>query len=216
LGQKPIRPIPLKPVDSLTIIYLIDNVADGLASDKGPARRPRMAMSRKSTPLTTPTDVVEYLVAEVGFAAMVTVQRNTSVSHLLFDAGRSPNGLVENMERLGFDPKQIEAVVLSHGHWDHVTGLDGLPAPFEAPRSCLLFCIRTPSRNGEFQSGASPPLELPTLSRSALREAGFELIEERAPSTLFDSSVLITGEIDRTCPFEKGMSSPHEAWRDGR
>jgi 7,8-dihydropterin-6-yl-methyl-4-(beta-D-ribofuranosyl)aminobenzene 5'-phosphate synthase len=46
------------------------------------------------------------------------------------------------------------------------------------------------------------PFEMPVLSRQAVREAGFELIEEQNPSFLFDSSVLITGEIDRTTSFE--------------
>jgi len=33
--------------------------------------------------------------------------------------------MVTNMRRLGIDPGGVEAVVLSHGHFDHVTGLDG-------------------------------------------------------------------------------------------
>jgi 7,8-dihydropterin-6-yl-methyl-4-(beta-D-ribofuranosyl)aminobenzene 5'-phosphate synthase len=41
------------------------------------------------------------------------------------------------------------------------------------------------------------PFEMPVLSRQAVREADFELIEKQNPSFLFDSSVLITGEIDR-------------------
>lgn len=34
-------------------------------------------------------------------------------------------GLVTNMRRLGLDPRDIEITVLSHGHSDHTTGLDG-------------------------------------------------------------------------------------------
>ncbi len=30
------------------------------------------------------------------------------------------------MRRLGVDPGSIEAIVCSHGHFDHTTGLDGL------------------------------------------------------------------------------------------
>ena len=36
------------------------------------------------------------------------------------------NGMVENMRRLAIDPAEIEVIVLSHGHWDHVTGMEGL------------------------------------------------------------------------------------------
>jgi 7,8-dihydropterin-6-yl-methyl-4-(beta-D-ribofuranosyl)aminobenzene 5'-phosphate synthase len=34
--------------------------------------------------------------------------------------------MVENMRRLGLAPGDIEVIVLSHGHWDHVTGMEGL------------------------------------------------------------------------------------------
>ena len=45
---------------------------------------------------------------------------------LLYDAGVSPDGVVENMRRLELDPSSIEAIVCSHGHFDHTTGIDGL------------------------------------------------------------------------------------------
>jgi 7,8-dihydropterin-6-yl-methyl-4-(beta-D-ribofuranosyl)aminobenzene 5'-phosphate synthase len=58
-------------------------------------------------------------------------------------------------------------------------------------------------------------MELPTLSRSALEAEGFEVIERRQPSLLLDGSVLITGEVDRTTEFERGLPN-HEAWLGGR
>jgi len=54
------------------------------------------------------------------------------------------------------------------------------------------------------------PGELPATSRSALEGAGFEIVEERSPSFLLDGSVLVTGEVDRTTPFETGFLG-HEA-----
>jgi 7,8-dihydropterin-6-yl-methyl-4-(beta-D-ribofuranosyl)aminobenzene 5'-phosphate synthase len=56
------------------------------------------------------------------------------------------------------------------------------------------------------------PFELPTTSRRALEGAGFEVIERRQPSFLFDRSVLITGEVDWVTGFEKGFAI-HQAWR---
>jgi 7,8-dihydropterin-6-yl-methyl-4-(beta-D-ribofuranosyl)aminobenzene 5'-phosphate synthase len=60
------------------------------------------------------------------------------------------------------------------------------------------------------------PFDCPVLSRTAVREAGFEIIEERTPSFLLDGSVLITGEVDRTTDFERGMSPQHQAFRNNR
>ncbi len=56
------------------------------------------------------------------------------------------------------------------------------------------------------------PDELPTLSKRALEAEGFDVIERRQPSLLIDGCVLITGEVDRTTDFERGMPPPHQAW----
>jgi 7,8-dihydropterin-6-yl-methyl-4-(beta-D-ribofuranosyl)aminobenzene 5'-phosphate synthase len=34
--------------------------------------------------------------------------------------------VVENMRRLGLSLGDVEAIVLRHGHWDHVTGMEGV------------------------------------------------------------------------------------------
>ena len=54
--------------------------------------------------------------------------------------------------------------------------------------------------------------DLPTLSKRALTDEGFEVIERRQPSLLVDGSVLITGEVDRTTGFEHGMPPAHQRW----
>jgi 7,8-dihydropterin-6-yl-methyl-4-(beta-D-ribofuranosyl)aminobenzene 5'-phosphate synthase len=42
---------------------------------------------------------------------------------ILFDTGEAPDSLFHNMERLNTNPEKIEAVVISHDHWDHTGGL---------------------------------------------------------------------------------------------
>ena len=45
---------------------------------------------------------------------------------ILFDTGEKGEWLLENMRSLEVDIKEIEAVVISHDHWDHWGGLWGL------------------------------------------------------------------------------------------
>ena len=59
-----------------------------------------------------------------------------------------------------------------------------------------------------------PTWKLPTLSRAALESEGFTVIERRQPSLLLDGAVLITGEVDRTTDFERGLPF-HEARSNG-
>jgi 7,8-dihydropterin-6-yl-methyl-4-(beta-D-ribofuranosyl)aminobenzene 5'-phosphate synthase len=56
-----------------------------------------------------------------GFAALVECGGDT----LLFDAG-ADGSFLDNMRQLSLDPRSIEAVILSHEHYDHTGGLQAL------------------------------------------------------------------------------------------
>jgi 7,8-dihydropterin-6-yl-methyl-4-(beta-D-ribofuranosyl)aminobenzene 5'-phosphate synthase len=55
-----------------------------------------------------------------GFSALI---ESNHESPTLFDTGNDGAALLYNMEKLGIDPKLIGAVVISHGHGDHIGGL---------------------------------------------------------------------------------------------
>lgn len=211
-----VEPIPLEPVDRLMITCLIDNVVDPLAVNEGPAQRPGRAQSRQPCQLMRAGMASDPLRAETGFSALISVERAGRTHQLLFDCGISTDGMVENMRRLDIDPGSIGAVVLSHGHWDHITGLDGLARRLERPQKLPIVLHPESFTRRRMATPGKEPFDLPVLSRTAVREAGFEIIEERAPSFLLDGSVLITGEVDRTTDFERGMSPQHEAFRNNR
>src|SRR3954453_7564772 len=122
-----IEQIPLEPVDALSVTVLVDNVTDMLLVDGGPARRPVIGSGpRVPAPVLDGGEAFDALRAEPGFSALVSVVRGGREHRLLFDTGISPDGLVENMRRLELSPRDAEAVVLSHGHFDHVGGMAGL------------------------------------------------------------------------------------------
>jgi 7,8-dihydropterin-6-yl-methyl-4-(beta-D-ribofuranosyl)aminobenzene 5'-phosphate synthase len=62
--------------------------------------------------------------ADWGFSCVIRGFEQT----VLFDTGAAGETLMHNMEVLGVDPREIDAVVLSHGHSDHTGGLDALLA----------------------------------------------------------------------------------------
>src|SRR3954462_5994105 len=122
-----IEQIPLEPVDALSVTVLVDNVTDLLLIDEGPARRPVIGSGpRVPAPTLDLGEAFDALRAEHGFAALVTVTRGGREPRVLFDTGIPPDGLVENMRRLEISPHDVEVVVLSHGHFDHVGGMEGL------------------------------------------------------------------------------------------
>jgi 7,8-dihydropterin-6-yl-methyl-4-(beta-D-ribofuranosyl)aminobenzene 5'-phosphate synthase len=169
---------------------------------------------RAASQVSVDRTVPDALIGEPGFSALVRITKGERERTLLFDTGVSPTGMVENMRRLQIDPGDIEAIVLSHGHWDHVTGMEGLARRLGRANLPVMIHPEFWSRRRIVMPGLDPA-EFPSTSRSALEGAGFEIVEERQPSFLLDGSVLITGEVDRTTEFETGFQG-HEAYREGR
>lgn len=205
--------IPLEPVDAVSITTLVDNVTDVFMPDQGPARRPVFDLTPRRAVGSLESPAPDQLVAEHGFSALVTVRMGGRDHHVLFDAGVSPDGMVENMSQLDIDPSDIEAIVCSHGHFDHTTGLDGLSRRLGRTNLPVLLHPDFWNRRRVHLPGRDA-LEIPTTSRRALEGVGFAIVEERQPSFLLEGSVLITGEVDRTSGYEPGFPM-QEAWRDG-
>ncbi|GAC1338694.1 MAG: MBL fold metallo-hydrolase [Candidatus Dormibacteria bacterium] len=208
--------IPLDPVDRVEITVLVENLCDVFIPDQPLASRWRPGPGTGSLPITTMLGggVPDQLLAEHGLSLLLTVTKGESTHRLLFDCGVSPDGMVENMRRLSIDLTEVEAIVCSHGHFDHTAGLDGLIRRLGRTNLPVLIHPDFWNRRRVTLPGREPA-ELPTTSRRALEEVGFTIVEERQPSFLFDNSVLVTGEVDRTSGYEPGFPI-QEACLEGR
>jgi len=65
----------------------------------------------------------EGTLGESGFSALSKIKSSDSELNILFDTGPSPIAFLNNIKKLEIDLTAIDAIVLSHGHWDHVGGL---------------------------------------------------------------------------------------------
>jgi 7,8-dihydropterin-6-yl-methyl-4-(beta-D-ribofuranosyl)aminobenzene 5'-phosphate synthase len=211
--------ITLEPIDGIEVQTLMDNASDMLLRSEDRPRRPSFAGPggpggpTVEAPIFLDPKLPEMLVAEHGFSALLTVTKAGRTRRVMFDAGLSPGGLSHNLHALQISIADVEAIVMSHGHFDHVGGLNGLIRDGGVSRLPMLvhpdFWLRR-----RIAIPGQEPFEMPTASRGAMGGAGFEIIEGRTPSLLMDGSVLITGEVDRTTDFEKGFPV-HQALRDG-
>jgi 7,8-dihydropterin-6-yl-methyl-4-(beta-D-ribofuranosyl)aminobenzene 5'-phosphate synthase len=185
----------LREVDKVEILTVLDNAIDLLMAGTEQVKRfplPPDALTRES------------LVAEHGFAALVTATSGNMSESLLFDAGLSKNGLIHNMDVLEIRPKELHAIVLSHGHADHTQGLMGMLERVGSRKMPLLLHPDAfLERKLRFPDGHE--INLPPPDRRLLSQDGIELIEERGPSYLLSGLVLVTGQIHRATPFEQGF-----------
>jgi 7,8-dihydropterin-6-yl-methyl-4-(beta-D-ribofuranosyl)aminobenzene 5'-phosphate synthase len=112
------------------------------------------------------------LTTDWGFSCMVKSPQKT----ILFDTGGDGVILLHNMAKLEIDPKEIDVVVLSHIHGDHVGGL----ASFLERNSDVTVYI---------------PISFPQNLKDEVTNTGAKLEEVDKARELFDGT-FTTGELD--------------------
>ncbi|HNU98490.1 MAG: MBL fold metallo-hydrolase [Verrucomicrobia bacterium] len=135
------------------------------------------------------------LMGEHGLAYYVQAGGRT----LLFDTGQT-SLIIQNARRLGIELSGLDAVALSHGHYDH-TG--GLHAVLGIARDAELYthpaaCARRFARNPD---GTTRDVGIGRESLDSI-QARPERIHETTTATEVAQGVFLTGEIPRATDFE--------------
>jgi len=197
--------VELQPVDAVDVTILIDNSIDILLPSSPVARRAHLAYDWSER---------EQLIAEHGYSLLVTVRKDGREETLLYDAGLGRNSVVHNMDVLGLEAKEIRAVVLSHGHADHHSGLEGLFGRLgRRNMPIVLHPDAWRERKVVFPTGKE--IHMPPPSHQDLDREGWDVVEERGPSLVLEQSVLVTGQVERITDFEKGFPLQHARTNDG-
>jgi 7,8-dihydropterin-6-yl-methyl-4-(beta-D-ribofuranosyl)aminobenzene 5'-phosphate synthase len=110
-------PLSLLPVDAVDVTVLVDNSIDILAAPSEVEHRAAFVWEWSTR---------DQLRSEHGYSLVVRIQRDGGSSTLLYDAGLGRDTATHNLDVLAIDPKDVRAAVLSHGHADHHSGLEGL------------------------------------------------------------------------------------------
>lgn len=195
-----------QPVDRLEILVLVDNATDSLSSNpphvtpewSGLLTGGRMRMVAGEN----------ICCAHHGLSLLITAHVGVERCTLLFDAGPEGATFLRNAGILGIDFRQVGAVVLSHGHWDHAGGLlAGVAAVAGARGKETFACYVHPGmfvqRASRRQDGELLPHE-PIPAPERLAQAGARVVSTREPQLALDV-FYVSGEIPRVTPYETGL-----------
>lgn len=197
-------------VDGLSVHIVTDNYTDRYSP---PMTAPGMKIERKGATERAGVAPHATLRAEWGLSMVADSISQGQSRRVMIDYGYSPEVLLTNLEILGIAPETIDALVLSHGHFDHYGGLMGLLASargklkpdlplFVGGEDC--FCTR--------QGGGG--VDYGVLDRPGILAAGIKLMMAEGPAVVADHAVSsgqipkVTREIPLQATKEKtGMTA---------
>jgi 7,8-dihydropterin-6-yl-methyl-4-(beta-D-ribofuranosyl)aminobenzene 5'-phosphate synthase len=138
----------------------------------------------------------EGILGEHGLAWWITAGNR----HLLFDTGQGM-ALENNARVLGIDLSKADAIVLSHGHYDHVGGLEAILSTH-----CPTCPVWAHPASFERKYSANNPGTVRCISVPLLHDAGEQFLGERYRNARAGGEaipeVFVTGEVYHRFLFE--------------
>ena len=184
--------VKLREVERVEVTVLVDNYTDLLLLQG--------TNVVKRAPVLPP----QAFLAEHGFSCLIKTIDGSEEHVMLMDVGISGTCLLNNAQLLKIDLSKVEALILSHGHFDHCWALrEILP---KVPKGIPLVLHPDAFLSRRLNLPALKILvPIPAPVENMMREAGVELRKIREDSTLAAGRLLVLGEIERTTEFERGM-----------
>jgi 7,8-dihydropterin-6-yl-methyl-4-(beta-D-ribofuranosyl)aminobenzene 5'-phosphate synthase len=194
----------LRTLDSLQVDVLLDNATDGWIAKPHHVGSEFDNVTRAGmTELSGPT----LCCAQLGLSLMLSGQAGGRRCKLLFDAGPEGSILLRNCRNLGVMLEDVDAVAISHGHWDHMGAL--LPALDAITRgrrrrvACHVNAGMFVERGARLPSGHIVPFEKVPSPEAIAAHCG-DVVNRAEARFLLDDCFYLSGEIPRVSSFEKG------------
>jgi 7,8-dihydropterin-6-yl-methyl-4-(beta-D-ribofuranosyl)aminobenzene 5'-phosphate synthase len=155
-----------------------------------------------------------------GLSLLMESSRGTENRTVLLDFGYTPEALLNNIELLGIDVKRIDALVVSHGHYDHFGGLSGFLQKHRAslPADLTLYAGGEHNFCPRHQRAGTPDKfsEWGVLDRKELAGQNVKVVLAEKPMALGAGHAFTTGPV-QSKSFERVLPNTmvEYAMKDG-
>jgi 7,8-dihydropterin-6-yl-methyl-4-(beta-D-ribofuranosyl)aminobenzene 5'-phosphate synthase len=159
--------------------------------------------SLKITVLTEDSVLYEsHYLGQHGVSFLVEGVKGSDVMRILVDVGQNSQALLNNMKLMNISPAIIDAVVLTHCHYDHTQGVARMVK--EIGRRDIQVIAHRDIFRLNFITEPYPRHVgiMPGDSREEIEKAGGSLLLTRDPVKLM-SGITTTGEVKRQTDFEE-------------
>jgi len=189
-------------IDKLTIRVLVDSSFDLFF-------RPAQVNGVSIAPPPRPSDFRRTLHNEWGLSLWLESQRAGVDRTMMLDYGYSQNVLYNNMELIGVDPKKLDALIVSHGHFDHFGGLLGFLDKYRAqlPADVKLYAGGEDNFCHRLNGPATQLTDFGTLDRRELAARKITAVLAEKPVVIADQA-FTTGKIARNS-LERVLPNSH-------
>jgi 7,8-dihydropterin-6-yl-methyl-4-(beta-D-ribofuranosyl)aminobenzene 5'-phosphate synthase len=207
-----------KAADSVEVQILVDNVTDNLSSVPSFVETEFAALGRRRRGAWVLGGDCLCCAAH-GLSCLITIKNGGATHTVLFDTGPEDRTFEQNVSRIGVDLGPVEAIVLSHGHWDHAGAMlralqlimdrnGGQPVPcYTHPDMFRTRASKQPD------GGMRVMADVPGVG--ALTSHGGRVVSTTEPELVAGDMLYVSGEIPRVTRFERGLPGQHRRTLDG-
>jgi 7,8-dihydropterin-6-yl-methyl-4-(beta-D-ribofuranosyl)aminobenzene 5'-phosphate synthase len=218
-------PTGIVPLDELRLFVVVDNETDMLSSvDPGIPQTPEGATLAKGSPVVREweghachTVIDRTCCACHGFSVLVTGRRDGIEHTLLYDVGPYAEVWLGNAAKHQIDLSKIEAVFLSHWHYDHSGGFPEVIAAISAARKKagksgplpVSLHPDRPDQRGILHPNGTLIVHRNEPTFEAIAAAGGTVEKHADPHALCGGFFYGSGKIDRVTSYELGLAGHH-------
>jgi 7,8-dihydropterin-6-yl-methyl-4-(beta-D-ribofuranosyl)aminobenzene 5'-phosphate synthase len=207
-------------VDRLEVLVVVDNVTDSLSTNPNNVQTEWTGLLHSGRMQVLSGKAI--CCAHHGLSLLLTAYVGREKRTLLFDAGPHGETFLRNAKILGLDLAEVEAVVLSHGHWDHAGGLVAAIEEMSKGRGDAVMgghedaatgrkaveCYLHPGMFAE-RALQKPDGEVMRFEQvpnvDELAQAGAKVVNTEEPQFIADGAFYLSGEIPRRTAYETGL-----------